>query len=212
MKRLMVYCEGPSEESFVEAVLAPYFLGMNVFVSPIGAGGVSKYSKIKKELIRICKGDPTAVITTMLDYYGLPSDTIGVSTASGTIYEKAQHIEEAVEEDLGKLGNLFFNLIIHEYEGLLFANTSAFEDIANEKQLAALRNISESFETPEHINNSFNTTPSKRIQKIIPSYSKVNDGTKVALKTGIEIMSAKCRHFGQWLVKLNTWAKEGVQC
>jgi len=210
MKRLLVYCEGPTEESFVKTVLAPYFLGMNIFVTPIGAGGVSKYSIIKKELTRICKSDPTATITTMLDYYGLPNDTPGAVTASGTIHEKTAQIEAAVEKDLSELSNLFFNLTIHEFEGLLFSNTIAFESIATDKQLAILKTIREGFETPEHINNSYDTAPSKRIIKIIPSYSKVADGTILAERIGIDVISSQCPHFRKWIEKLVTWAKVDV--
>ncbi|MCL2051170.1 MAG: DUF4276 family protein [Lachnospiraceae bacterium] len=207
MKRLIVYCEGLTEQSFVKTVLAPYFLTMDISVVPKGAGGVSKYSKIKKELIRICKGDRMALITTMIDYYGLPRDTPGYTTASGTIYEKAQHIEKTVEKDLG-LNNLLFNLSVHEYEGLLFSSISTFEGIADDKQIDALKTIIQKFETPEHINNSYDTAPSKRIEKIIPSYSKITDGTKIALKIGIDGISLKCKHFEQWISKLTAWAKD----
>jgi hypothetical protein len=210
MKRLMVYCEGLTEESFVKTVLAPYFFGSDIVVTPIGAGGVSRYNKIKKELTRICKGDPTAVVTTMFDFYGFPGSAPGVATASGSIYAKARHIETAVEEDLGEPSNLFFNLTIHEFEGLLFANTSAFKNIADDKQLMALERISESFETPEHINDSYDTVPSKRIEKIIPSYSKVNDGSIIAGCIGIDRISAKCQHFSEWITRIAVLAKEGV--
>ena len=211
MKRLIIYCEGPTEEQFVTTVLAPYFWKMDVSTVPIGAGGVNRYSRIRKDLIRLCMGDPTATITTMLDYYGLPSDTKGVATASGTPFEKAQHIEMSVERDLGGLNNLFFNLVVHEYEGLLFSQTTAFDGFVNDKQLAELQSICDGFETPEHINDSYETTPSRRIMRIIPGYSKVNDGTKVALSIGIEGISAKCKHFRRWLTKLTTWANENSQ-
>jgi hypothetical protein len=208
VKRLYVYCEGQAEEGFVNAVLAPYFLNVNVFVTPIVAGGVSKYSIIKNDLVRICKGDPQSSTTTMLDYYGLPSETPGIATASGTIYEKAQHIEAAVEKDLGILENLLFNLVVHEYEGLLFAHTPAFEVIANKKQITALKSIRERFDTPEHINNSFENTPSRRIERIIPTYSKVNDGIEVARCTGINGISVECKHFERWITKLTSWANQ----
>ena len=211
MKRLLVYCEGPTEESFIKTVFAPYFLNMNVIAIPIGVGGVSKYSIIKKELIRICKKDYTATVTTMLDYYGLPKETPGISTATGNIYDKAKHIETSVHADLGGLANLIFNLSVHEYEGLLFSSVSAFEGIADDEQLVKLQNINNDFETPEHINNSYYTAPSRRLEKIISGYSKVNDGTTVARRIGIDDIAAKCKHFGEWIAKLTAWAKEGVQ-
>jgi len=48
MKRLLVYCEGSTEESFVKEVLAPYFWDMNVSVTSKKAKGVSKFSIVKK--------------------------------------------------------------------------------------------------------------------------------------------------------------------
>ena len=58
MKNVYIYCEGQTEESFVNEVLYPYFLNMSIVVSPIVCqtkrttskkytGGVSAYLKIK---------------------------------------------------------------------------------------------------------------------------------------------------------------------
>ena len=71
MLRLKIYCEGSTEESFVKTVLAPYLWHLGITADPIGAGGVSRYGNIKKELIGCCKNDSTAIFTTMFDYYGL---------------------------------------------------------------------------------------------------------------------------------------------
>jgi len=207
MKRLLVYCEGPTEETFTKEILAHYFSSMDVYVTPIGAGGVSKYSILKKDLIRICKSDKTAVVTTMLDYYGLPGDTPGKASITGDIYHKAQHIEAAIAEDMAGLDNLYVNLTVHEFEGLLFSETSAFADVASSKQIIELQKINSRFETPEHINDSRDTIPSRRIKKIVPTYNKLTDGIKVAGNIGIDGISAKCIHFRQWIATLTTWAK-----
>ena len=61
MKNVYIYCEGQTEESFVNEILYPYFFNIGVVVSPIICttkktaskkykGGVSDYAKIKKEL------------------------------------------------------------------------------------------------------------------------------------------------------------------
>ena len=202
MKRLLVYCEGPTEESFIKAVLAPYLQNKNINALPVGAGGVSKYSIIKKELTRLCKTDSQAIVTTMLDYYGLPGNTPGIGTTSGSPFDKARHIESSVEDDIGKLPNLLFNLVVHEFEGLLFANTEAFANFADTKQLAALAKIKSNFDTPEHINNSYDTSPSRRIVSIIPNYAKVRDGTVIAKRIGIDGISAECKHFAAWMSKI----------
>jgi hypothetical protein len=211
MKRLLVYCEGPTEESFVKEVLDPYLWSMSTVAIPKSADGVSKYSIIRKELERHCKDDTSAMVTTMFDYYGLPKETPGKLSAKGTLYEQVEHIETAVEADLGGLSNLIFNLSVHEYEGLLFSRTSAFEGIATDKQIAVLDDIFRKFETPEHINDSYDDAPSRRLERAIPGYQKITDGTKVAQRIQIDGISSKCKHFQRWIVRLTTWAKEGGQ-
>lgn len=222
MKRLIVYCEGDTEAKFVEDVLRPYMQDMNIYVEPRICetkrtpakkykGGVSDYNKIKRELIGFCKHDHGALFTTMFDYYGLPKNTPGIATATGSIYDKAHHIEKAIEADLGGLPNLFFNLTMHEFEGLLFSDLSAFNGIAEINAIKELQKIGNIFETPEHINNSPDTAPSKRIEKIIPGYSKKFDGIRLADCIGIDGISAKCHHFGNWIAKMVDMAKEGGQ-
>ena len=211
MKRLIIYCEGPTEESFINNVLAPHLGYSAISVTPIvyessrtplkKHKGGNYYPKIKKELSRLCKSDPTAVFTTMFDYYGLSDNTPGVSTASGNIYEKAQHVERAIETDLGTK-NLFFNLAMHEFEGLLFTDTAAFANITDADGITKLEKIKTSFDTPEHINNSVETAPSKRIENIIKTYSKITNGTIIAERIGITAIAAECKHFSNWLAKI----------
>jgi len=106
--RLYVLCEGPTEERFVKEVLAPHLHNSEIFATPINLGGVSKYSKIRTELEILCKCDPTAFVTTMLDYYKLPSDTPGKGT-TGDIYKRSKEIETAVTANLGAQRNLLVN-------------------------------------------------------------------------------------------------------
>lgn len=221
--RLYILCEGQTEERFVNELLAPYLLPLSIFVTPIICetkrtagkkykGGVSKYSKIKAELEILCKGDPTAFVTTMLDYYKLPSDTPGKGT-TGDIYKIANEIETAVNANLGGLRNLFVNVIIHEFEGLLFSDVSAFngEAKADNKELLELAFIKNSFPTPEHINNSETTAPSKRILKILPEYSKTLNGITIAKRIGIDKIAEECKHFRLWLENIKSLGQESTQ-
>ena len=81
MTRIHIFCEGQTEETFVREMLQDHFQRMDIFVNPIvvrtsktGKGGVSTYGKIKNQVIRKCREDQTAWVTTMLDFYGLPTD------------------------------------------------------------------------------------------------------------------------------------------
>ena len=154
--------------------------------------------------VRHCKSKPSALITTMIDYYGLPKDAPGKATASGDIYNKVSHIEREVEKDMGELRNLIFNLVMHEYEGLLFTDTSAFNHIPNinPSAITVLQATMDEFETPEHINDSFNTAPSKRIKAVFPMYRKPLHGIIVAKHIGLDAIAAACPHFREWLSKI----------
>lgn len=55
---------------------------------------------------------------------------------------------------------------------------------------------------PELINDGPETAPSKRIERLIPEYDKVIAGKQIAREIGIETLREKCRHFGEWLSRL----------
>lgn len=43
------------------------------------------------------------------------------------------------------------------------------------------------------------TTPSKRLEKLIPNYAKVKNGTLLSKDMGIDIILEQCPHFRQWV-------------
>jgi len=209
---LYVYCEGQTEFRFIKDVLYPYLLNSGVYAIPLVCttkrtktekfkGGVSDYFKIKYELSVLCKQHKNEIITTMFDYYGFPSNTPGFKDASGSLYKKVIHIEKAIDADIG-MPNLFFNLIVHEFEGLLFADTSAFKTIADDDVVTQLQSVRADFESPEYINNSSDTAPSRRIKTLIPNYAKVLDGANLSARIGINAMLVECRHFSEWVQKI----------
>lgn len=201
MKRVIIYCEGPTEETFVNRILAPAFYPRNIYITASNCGGDSKYSIIKRDLRNLCK-DSGAVVTSMLDYYQLPSDTPGVREATGSVYEKVNYIEEHIRIDVDR-ENLMPNLMLHEFEALLFSEPECFSYCGlSERKLAELKAIRQMSETPEHIDNGPSTAPSKRILSLYPEYIKPLDGINVAQDIGLDRMRAECRHFDQWVTKL----------
>jgi hypothetical protein len=222
MKRLYVLCEGQTEEDFINNILAPYLQNMGVFVQPIICttkrtptkkykGGVSSFAKVKKELQRLCGEHTNELVTTMFDLYAFPYDALNLKDIPVDVYDKAEYIEKAITDEIGnRFGNMVFSLILHEFEGLLFSDVSAFENVANQEAVASLRSVRTSVLTPEHIDESPETAPSKQIRKVIPDYSKPTDGIDVAEKIGIDRIKSECRHFANWLEKLTVWAKEGT--
>ena len=88
MKNIYIYCEGQSEEAFVNQLLCPYFIPIGICTIPIicttkktGSkkykGGVQNYEKIHYDLTNFCKSHRHEIVTTMFDYYGMPNNTPG---------------------------------------------------------------------------------------------------------------------------------------
>lgn len=209
MKNIYIYCEGQTEESFVNEILYPYFINIGLFVTPIICttkrvgtkkykGGVGDYNTVKKELKMLCRGHKNELVTTMFDYYGMPENTPGINCTTPDIYERINSIEELINSDINE-PNCIFNFMVHEFEGILFSKPDSFGMIVDDNVVDRIRNIRDAFPSPEHINNSPETAPSKRIKGLIPDYGKVRQGTIVAKDMGIDIMMEQCRHFREWI-------------
>ncbi len=210
MMNLYIYCEGQTEESFINNVLRDKLTTQNIFVTPIIAttkrtglrkysGGSIRYDKMKKEIKNLC-ANKNFFVTTMFDYYALPQDIPGRNNPVGnTIYEKASYVENEWKKDVNE-SNFIPNLIMHEFEGLLFSDTEKFSHLdARPANLRMLKSIRAQYETPEHINDSVNTAPSKRILEIFPDYNKVLYGTQIAIDIGYENIVSQCKHFKEWI-------------
>lgn len=214
MKRVMILCEGPTEEQFVNRVLFPYFTPQEIYVKPIilttkryvsggkERGGVSSYGKIAGQLRLLCR-DKEAYVTTMLDYFRLPADTPCMAMQRADTYQHVAEIEAAIDRDI-QSSNCHANLMVHEFEALLFSDPLAFEGIADEEAIKKLVEIQTSFETPEDINSAPETAPSKRILQIKPDYRKVAQGIEIAEKIGIDKMITCCPHFAEWIAKIRS--------
>ena len=213
MKNVYIYCEGPTEESFINEILYPYFLNIGIAVYPIVCttkrtaskkykGGVSDYNKIKRELTVLCKSHPNEHVTTMFDYYAMPENTPEIGLHDPDIYERIGKIEAAVNRDIGQ-ANCMFHFMLHEFEGILFSNPESFELFAEADVVNKIQEIRESYPTPEHINNSPETAPSKRLEKLIPNYAKIKNGTLISKDMGIDKILAECPHFREWVEQIS---------
>ena len=212
MKRIYVYCEGQTEESFVNNLLTDYFSQKEIQVTPIICttkrtsvrkfkGGISSFEKFSKELKIICKQHPNEKVTTMIDYYGLPNDFPGINLPEPDIYKKVEQIEVSIKENIG-VENLSVYISLHEFESLLYSEPNVFCSFGNSVD-RQIKEIKENFNNnPEKINDSKETSPSKRILGCIADYSKISDGTKLAKEIGIEKMMQECKHFKEWIERL----------
>ena len=92
--------------------------------------------------------------------------------------------------------------MLHEFEGILFSNPQSFQIIADQDIVNKISEIRKMYPTPEHINNSFETAPSKRLEKLIPNYAKIKNGILISKDMGIDKMIDECPHFREWVEKI----------
>jgi hypothetical protein len=217
MTRVYVVVEGPTEESFVKDVLRQILWPRQVYLTPIilGApghkGGNPNYARVKKDLVTLLKQDSTAYCSTMLDFYGLGEGFPGLPLPADLLsIDKVITIERAMKADLiaeidDRRPDIRFlpYLQLHEYEGLLFSDPTAFAIGIGQRHLAPqFERVRKAFATPEDINDDASTAPSKRVLGACPSYRKLLHGTLAARAVGIEKMRQECPHFREWIERL----------
>lgn len=217
MIRVHVICEGQTEEMFVNELLQPVFVSKGIYLLPalIGKpghkGGNFRFERLHADVEKRLLGDTSSFCTTFFDYYGLPESFPGKAEGAGhiDIASKANAIQQAMFLELSKkLGDDAMRRFIpfvqmYEFEALLFSDPIAFAKGIDRNELEAqLAKIAEQFETPEHINNSPDTAPSKRIEALIPGYEKPLLGSLAALEVGLQAIRSSCPLFNSWLEKL----------
>ena len=157
------------------------------------------------------KGDrnPDARFTTMFDLYGLPRDFPGYDEARALTdsYERVSVLEGALGEDISD--HRFIPYIqLHEFEALLFSCPRKLETQFYERgdEIQQLIEMASAFDSPELIDDGCDTAPSKRIISKIPEYErrKVSAGPIVAEKIGLSTLRSECRHFGEWIDRLES--------
>jgi Domain of unknown function (DUF4276) len=210
MIRVNVFVEGQTEETFVRELLYEYFQGKNIYLNPIlvktsstGKGGVVSYAKIKPQLNRKCVEDKSAFVTTMFDMYALPNDFPGSSSLTKTSdpFQKAEYLEQEMGKDIG-YKNFIPNILVHEFEGLLYSQPQAFAAWFDMNVVSILQAERNAFPSPEHINDNPLTAPSKRIRNCCNRYDKPLHGSLLAIDIGLDKIRQECQHFNQWLLRL----------
>ena len=212
MKRLYLLVEGQTEETFVRELLTPNYAKSSLFItpiivrtSPVYKGGVTSYGKIRPQLIRLCRQDRTACVSTMFDLYALPNDFPGKSSAqyplNGNGAQKAAFLEAALTQDVNQ-PNFIPNLMVHEFEALLFVQPEKFADWTDCTDVVTGLSSVVQHQGPEDINDNPQTAPSKRILALMPEYEKTFHGPLIACDIGLDAMRQTCPRFNGWLQRL----------
>lgn len=123
-------------------------------------------------------------------------------------YEKVAKIEEEFAADIPD--SRFIPYIqLHEFETLLFVEPEKFGiEYIDETKKERLRAVANEFGNPELINQGPETAPSRRIIKVFFDYenNKPAIGSMVAHEIGVDVLRRACRHFNEWLTKLERLA------
>ena len=215
MKRLVVIAEGETKESFVNNILIPYFNSLGIynyiqcFKTKHSNGGLSKYSYIKQDIIKIIY-ETDVVVTTLLDFYRLPSDFPGYKQNNALLHDRwVEIIEGQIKEDIERTQEQRFDNFIpyiqlHEFEALIFSSIAGIDALfeKSEVKYRDFQAVIDSYPNPENINNGPDSAPSVRLKQLIPGYDKVVYGVGIISEIGMETVLSRCPRFNGWIKKL----------
>lgn len=209
MKRVCIICEGHTELVFVERCIKPHLALYNQDIRTTllkkherdrGGGSVSLPRLVQHiKMVYGCFD----YISTFVDLYGF----------QGAKMNSKQQLEFGIVDTLTRqITNFDKTKVIpyvqqYEFEALLFADVNQFVwvlDGWNEAVRNKLQAIRDRFDSPEDINNSKDTAPSKRIMQVFGEgiYSKDEFGPIIAEEIGLACIRHECPHFDQWISSL----------
>ncbi|OMP79153.1 DUF4276 family protein [[Flexibacter] sp. ATCC 35208] len=213
MKKLIIICEGQTEQMFCEYILKPYLFYKNIEVeNPLiihTGGGIVPWRILKLQIENHYISDNNAFITTFIDYYGLPQGDHNYPDWVLAHYEANKSDTMAILE--AGMKNSFTQSIatqfipyiqLHEFEALVLSDINAFNSYYEPREYNSIDLATLCALDPESVNDGVLTAPSKRLKKIIRGYDKVNDGYELAKLAGLTIIRNRCPRFNNWLNQL----------
>jgi hypothetical protein len=224
-KRVVVVCEGETEEEFVRDVLAPGFCGVGLYLepqmvqtSPGHRGGALNYDRVKPHLRNTLRQKSAPVVTTLFDLYKLDKRFPGFeqSRALPDLGQKLDLLRRELHADVvaaaGCQPDRFIPYIQpYEFEALLFSDVPTLTRIEQGWQAAAhaLAAVRAAADSPEHINDRPETKPAVHLERELsnPSYRKRRHGPIAAQKIGLAKIEAECAFFATWLAQIRGLAQ-----
>ena len=216
MKRVIIVCEGQTEQSFCNDVLMPHFGRLDIFLETPTIkkthGGIVNWFALKSQIERHLSEDKTAIITTLIDYYGLyirhkfPRWDEAQKTENRN--QRMDIIENGMLNDVREnIRSRFIPYIqLHEFECLLFSDISVFDKNFEEREFLDYDYLTTTIRdhpNPEMINDGNETAASKRLSKIIRgNFSKVLYGSLLAQEIGLTKIREKCTRFNNWILQI----------
>ncbi len=221
MTRLVVLVEGQTEEGFVNNVLSTHLYSVGYTMvrthllgnarQQVREGGIVPWTVAEQDIVDDLLQDQGAIVTTMVDYYRLPGSWPGRTDAATkqAVVERSATVEDAV---LGQIvaslnnfnpGRFIPYIVMHEFEALLFSDPRQFANGIGDPGLSpSFHSIRSAFATPEHIDDSPETHPSKRITDLVRGYNKPRMGLLAVQAIGLDSIRSECSLFDRWLTRL----------
>ncbi|HET6883270.1 MAG TPA: DUF4276 family protein [Pirellulales bacterium] len=221
MNELVVVVEGETEQTFVRDQLAGHLALHNTSAWAVlpgrrrNRGGVKKWEVARQDIIRTLKEG--RYCTTMFDYYSLPNNWPGRTESAPLPWaQRAVRVEERIQADIVQaMGANFIPkrfipyIQLHEFEALAFADVETLASVivaiahhSAEQLTTRFATIVEGAGHPEAIDDGYETSPSRRIEGIVPAYKKRVHGPVVTGRIGLDVLRQRCDHFASWLQKL----------
>ncbi len=196
--------EGPTEEDFVKRILADHLAGFNVWPHPAlpgRRGGNISVQRLAAGMRELLPGFDA--VTSLVDYYGFKDK--GTATPDELESLISDQLQRTVTRQLSTR-RVFPYVQTHEFEALLFADVQGFRcvPVVSEERVQDLAAVRRQFATPEDIDDSPHTAPSKRLRQRIPGYDKRIHGPLVAQEIGLGRISSECPRFAVWLERLQS--------
>lgn len=221
MVEVIVFSEGQTEEQFIKRVVAPALRHLSIFIKPQllttsrdSRGGDVSLNRLKINARNTLRQQPRAILTTLLDLYGLKTDFPAYEQAmqQQDVYQRCDMLQSALHMEIVdyvecRPERFIAHIQPYEFEGLLFSDVTALASTEPQwsRYLPQLQQVRESFPTPEHINGSYETKPSKRLDDILtPNYHKTRHGPLAAEQVTLARIERECVHFAAWLEKLRS--------
>ena len=212
MKKLLIICEGQTEEAFCDKILKKHFFDLGIAIEyPLVAhsgGGIVPWRYLKREIELHYSTDCDRFITTFIDYYGMYEHQNFPQWSAAHLLTSKSLIMDSLEtgmfNDISVTVQQKFipNIVLHEFETLILSDYSVFEEYYEVSEFNAADLTTICAAPPETINNGLLSAPSKRLKNNIPAYDKVNDGSELAILIGLPTIRMKCPRFDKWIKKL----------
>jgi hypothetical protein len=216
MVEVIVFAEGQTEEKFIKQLVAPALRHLEVFIKPqllntsqTAKGGAVTFDRLKFNARHTLRQNPNAVLSTFLDLYALDTDFPAFEEArkKPDVYSRVASLQQAMSDAIVahvqcRPERFVPHIQPYEFEGLLFSDVRALSSVEPTwaSSLQPLIKIRASVETPEHINDGYETAPSRRLEGLLhPKYKKTMHGPRAAEHISLEVIERECRHFKSWM-------------